>query len=206
MLMTFAGRSLLAAARSAPISAWVRKNGVFMLRSTTLSQPFSGKPSNFSSHAAPPFTSGTRSFRKKRSVAMAPCRARARDPAEPRAVGQPGPAGIVEPEDAADQLARGVETGNRLAVGRDHLRIRVDLQAAEAERDAAGHSVGFEGRRVDGVRPVGLVDSQVSRAPAVLHVGIEGNLGVHREVVVLDFAQFLRLVGVLELAAELFQR
>src|SRR5258706_15311695 len=92
----------------------------------------------------PPVTSATRSFREKRSVAMAPCRARARDPAEHRAVSQPGPAGIVEPEDAADQLARGVEARNRLAVGREHLRIRVDLEAAEAERDAAGYRVGFE--------------------------------------------------------------
>ena len=34
-------------------AAWVRKNGDFRLRSTTLSQPFSGKVSNDSPQAAP---------------------------------------------------------------------------------------------------------------------------------------------------------
>src|SRR4051812_803127 len=43
MLITLAGRSALAALRSGPASACVRKNGVFRFRSTTLSQPFSGK-------------------------------------------------------------------------------------------------------------------------------------------------------------------
>ena len=53
MLITFAGRAALAAARSDGASAWVRKNGVFRLRLTTLSQPFSGNASNYSPHAAP---------------------------------------------------------------------------------------------------------------------------------------------------------
>ena len=52
MLITLAGRSR-AAAFSAPCSAWVRKNGVFMFRSTTLSQPISGKVSKSSPQAAP---------------------------------------------------------------------------------------------------------------------------------------------------------
>src|SRR6185295_810741 len=53
MLMTLAGRSGFAAARSGAASAWVRKNGDLTLRSITLSQPFSGKSSNPASHAAP---------------------------------------------------------------------------------------------------------------------------------------------------------
>ncbi len=52
MLMTLAG-CVCAAARSGAISAWVRKNGDFRFRSTTLSQPFSGKVSKVSPQAAP---------------------------------------------------------------------------------------------------------------------------------------------------------
>src|SRR5687767_10952715 len=85
------------------------------------------------------------------------CRAGACDLAEHRAVGESRAAGIVEPEDPAHQLARGVQALDRLAVGIDHLRVRVDLQAAEAERDAAGDSVGLERRRVQRVRPIGFI-------------------------------------------------
>src|SRR5205814_4613641 len=61
-----------------------------------------------------------------------------RDAPEDGAISEPGTAGIVEPEDAADELACGVEPPDRLAVGAQHLRIGVDLQSAEAEGDAAG--------------------------------------------------------------------
>src|SRR5829696_1148404 len=77
-----------------------------------------------------------------------PCRARTCDLAEHRTVGEPRAAGVVEPENSTHQLARGVEALDRLAVGVDHLRVGVDLQAAEAERDATGDSVGFERRGV----------------------------------------------------------
>ena len=45
MLITLAGCSALAAARSGACSALVRKNGVLTLRSITLSQPLSGNSS-----------------------------------------------------------------------------------------------------------------------------------------------------------------
>jgi len=53
MLITLAGRSCVAEARRAGASAWVRKNGDLRFRSTTLSQPASGKLSNSASQAAP---------------------------------------------------------------------------------------------------------------------------------------------------------
>src|SRR3990170_3405194 len=82
-----------------------------------------------------------------------PCRARSCDLAEHRTVGEPGAAGVVEPENAAHQLARGIESLDRLAVGTDHFRVGVDLQAAETEGDPASNCIGLEGRSVQRVRP-----------------------------------------------------
>ena len=62
MLMTFAKRSFDDAARSSGASAWVRKNGVFMLRSTVLSQPLSGNSSNSAPQAAPALFTKMSSF------------------------------------------------------------------------------------------------------------------------------------------------
>src|SRR5688500_6261783 len=84
--------------------------------------------------------------------------ARTGDLAEHRAVGQAGAARVVEPEDAAHQLARSIEALDRLAVGIDHLRVGVDLQAPETEGDPAGDSVGLERRRVERVGPIGFID------------------------------------------------
>ena len=53
MLITLAGRAAVAAAFSAPCSAWVRKNGDLRLRSMTLSQPDSGKLSKGAPQATP---------------------------------------------------------------------------------------------------------------------------------------------------------
>src|SRR3979490_2190097 len=53
MLMTLAGFSAEAAARSGFASALVRKNSDLTLRSITLSQPLSGNSSNSARHAAP---------------------------------------------------------------------------------------------------------------------------------------------------------
>src|SRR5712671_4120095 len=90
--------------------------------------------------------------------------------------GEAGSAGVVEVEDSAHQLSRGIEARYGIAVGGDHLRVGVDAQAAEGEGDPAGHRVGFEGRRVDGVRPVRLVQREPPRAAAVLEVGVEWNV------------------------------
>ena len=53
MLITLAGLSAVAAARSGAASALVRKNGVLRLRFITLSQPLSGNSSKSAPHAAP---------------------------------------------------------------------------------------------------------------------------------------------------------
>ena len=45
MLMTLASCAPAADLRSMGVSAWVRKKGDFMFRSTTLSQPLSGNSS-----------------------------------------------------------------------------------------------------------------------------------------------------------------
>src|SRR5262245_55477028 len=66
------------------------------------------------------------------------------DAAEHRARGQAGAAGIVEVEQPAHKLARGIEPADRLVVGVEHLGIVVDSQAAEGEGNAAGHRIAFE--------------------------------------------------------------
>src|SRR5437879_13881120 len=80
-----------------------------------------------------------------------PCRGRPRDAAEYRAIGEAGSARVVEVEDSTHQFSRGIEAGDRIAVGRHHLRFGVDAQPAEGEGDPAGDRVGLEGRRVESV-------------------------------------------------------
>src|SRR5262245_48617335 len=87
------------------------------------------------------------------------------DLTEHRAVGKARTARIVEPENPSHQLAGGVEAGDLPTVGIEHLAVRVDLQAAEAEGDAAGHRVGFEWSCVQRVGPVRLIDLEALRAP-----------------------------------------
>src|SRR5882762_2810009 len=101
-------------------------------------------------------------------------RACSRNPPEHCTVREAAASGVIEVENSADQLTGRVQPRNRLSVGRHYLRVGVDAQAAEAEGDPAGHRVGFEGRRVDGVRPVRLVHRKPRRAAAVLDVGVEG--------------------------------
>src|SRR5204863_7950895 len=62
MLMTLAGRSCEAAARSGFASAVGRKNSDLTLRSITLSQPLSGNSSNSAPQAAPALLTGISSF------------------------------------------------------------------------------------------------------------------------------------------------
>ena len=71
---------------------------------------------------------------------------RAGDLSEDRSIGQSGATGVVEIEDAADHFARRVEPRNRLELGVEDLRIGVDPQPAEGERDAAGDLVRLERR------------------------------------------------------------
>ena len=62
MLITLASAPLAAPAFSMPCSAWVRKKGDFMFRSTTLSQPTSGNSSKGAPQAAPALLTRMSSF------------------------------------------------------------------------------------------------------------------------------------------------
>src|SRR5262249_22773751 len=105
---------------------------------------------------------------KRISARLAP-----RDPTEHCPRHQTGTAGIVEIEEPANQLAGGVEPWNRHVLDIEHMPQRVDLQAAERERDPTSYRIGFEGRLLDRIRPVRLVDRQAYGALAVFDVGIE---------------------------------
>src|SRR5437867_2943835 len=111
------------------------------------------------------------------------CRVRPGDASEHRAVGEAGSARIVEVEDSADQFTGRVQARYRISVGGYHLRAGVDAQPAEGEGDPAGDGIGFEGRRVEGVRPVGLVHCESRGAAPVLDVGVEWNVRSHGRVV-----------------------
>lgn len=107
------------------------------------------------------------------------------DPAEGGARHQAGAAGIVVEIQAADHLPRRVEAGDGALAGALDLGLGADLDAAEGEGDARGHGVGFEGRRVQGVGPVGFIDRQSLGAAAVMHVRVERDVGANRGVEVL---------------------
>ena len=73
MLITFAGRSALAAARSGLCSALVRKNSDLTFRFITLSQPLSGNSSNSAPQAAPALLTRMSSFGSRLMISAASC-------------------------------------------------------------------------------------------------------------------------------------
>src|SRR5262245_257787 len=81
---------------------------------------------------------------------------------------QPGAAGIVVIEQPAHQLASSEQAGNGAAVSALDLTLVGDLEPAEGEGEAAGHGVGLERRRVDGVGPVALRHGETARAAPIL--------------------------------------
>src|SRR5260370_2726311 len=128
-------------------------------------------------------TSNALSNSMERSI-LARARGRAaRDAAEHRAGGQPGPTGIVEVKQSAHQFTGGIETADRLVVGIEHFGVGGDAHTAEGEGEAAGHGVAFERRLGDGVRPGALVDGEALGAPAGLDVPIEPNGAAHGLIV-----------------------
>src|SRR3984885_8703097 len=126
------------------------------------------------------------------------------DPAEHRARREPAAAGVIEVEQAAAQLAAGVQAGNRVAFFGEHVRrARVDREAAERERDAAGDLVRLERRRGDHVRPGRLARGGALGAPAVLDVGVERDLLLYGLVVALHGVEEADRVDAVELAREI---
>ena len=76
-------------------------------------------------------------------------------------------------EQPADHLAAGIKAGDRLPVGADDLGPFGDLEAAEAEGDAAGHTVGNKRRGIEPLRPVRFGRLDPLGAQAVELAGIE---------------------------------
>src|SRR5262249_59299439 len=95
--------------------------------------------------------------------------------AEHRIAGLPG-AGRVVMEEQPDDVAGGIETLDRLAAAVDDARLRVDLDAAEAEGDAARHRIGAERSLDDRHRPVRLPGRDADRALAIKLAGHEGHV------------------------------
>src|SRR6185312_930506 len=101
------------------------------------------------------YSSGVFALRAARRAVQLRVAARARpgEPAEHGAAGQSARTGIVEIEDAADHLAGREKPGDALVAGIQHLALARNLHAAEGEGDAAGHGIGFKGRRIDRAGP-----------------------------------------------------
>ena len=114
---------------------------------------------------------------------MGACQGRgvaADETAEDGAGHEAGAAGVVVVVEAADDLAGGVEAGDRPAGRVLDLGAGGDLEPAEGEGDAGGHRVGLVGRLVEALRPVGLVERKARRAQPVMDVRVERRLGSGR--------------------------
>ena len=122
-MITLAGLSCEAPAASLARSAWVRKNGDFRFRSSTLSQPLSGKSSNSAPQAAPALLT-----RMSSDGSASPIRRRQRVAALHRG-------DVLRQRQAGPAVLRQL-LGGRVAVG-GLARGDVDLGAAldEAARD-----------------------------------------------------------------------
>ena len=70
-------------------------------------------------------------------------------------------------KEKTDDIAGGEQSSNRIVGRVEHLRLRVDLQAAESECDAAGDGIGPVGRLIDRVGPVGFLRRDAFRAAPV---------------------------------------
>src|ERR1700694_5849015 len=93
------------------------------------------------------------------------------DAAEDGAGYEPGAAGVVVVEEAADDLAGGVEAGDRVARCVLDLGVVGDLEAAEGEGDAGRYGIGLVGRLIEALGPVGLVDREAAGAEPVTDIG-----------------------------------
>src|SRR5215471_10352372 len=130
----------------------------------------------------------------------------ASDAAEHGAVGEAGTARIIEVENAAHHLPSSEETGDRVSVRVDDAGGGVDLDTTEGEGEAAGDGIGLERWFLDGDGPVGFSDRKPLRATAVLDVGVERHIPLHRRVEPLDGLKGLTGVDAVELFDELLER
>lgn len=81
-----------------------------------------------------------------------------------------------------DDIARGEQAADRAVCSIKHLRVGVDLQSAEGERDAAGNGIGPVGRLVDGIGPVGFFWRDSLGAAPVHFSCVESDIFAHRIV------------------------
>src|SRR5215472_5323074 len=108
------------------------------------------------------------------------------DLAKDRTRDEAGATRIVEIEQAAHELASGVEAGNRLLRGVEHVSVGVDAQAAKGEGDTTSRAIRLVGRFLQRHRPVGFFDLQpFGRAP-IFDRRVIGDIALHRGVVLAD--------------------
>src|SRR4030095_8147575 len=129
-----------------------------------------------------------------------------RHPAEDGAGNQSSAARVVEVEETAHHLPGRIEARNGMEVEIEHLPgFLVYAQSAKSEGNAAGSRVGIERRRIERLRPVGLLRSDADGRFAVLDRMIELDVLLHRSIEFPDGLQKLIGVDTFELRSELFQ-
>src|SRR5258708_24308225 len=107
-------------------------------------------------------------------------RAGSRETTEQRARHEAGTARIVEVVQAADHLAGAEQPGDARKRHVEHLPVgRIDAQAAERERDAAGCRIRLERRRIERLRPVRFRRIDAERSASVLYGVLERNVGAY---------------------------
>src|SRR5450759_4391716 len=192
-----------------------RFNGVIDRCGNSLSRPHQRKQRNdcgtetsshFSGSSIMPSQSRLPWLRRHPCILCETPGATAGQTSEHRTARKSARSGIIEIENTSEDLACCKEAGNGLVVGIHHLGFVGDFESAESKSNAASNGVCLERRRIDGLRPVRFWHDETNRAFPILDVWIERHLFRHRLIELADRLETLRLVDVLQLFDQFFQR
>ena len=77
-------------------------------------------------------------------------------------------------EQTPNHLPTGVQPLDGGPIAGQHLRVLIDAQTAEGERDSAGYRVGPKRRGIKGLRPVAFTRCESFRFQPIVHRGSKG--------------------------------
>ena len=106
-----------------------------------------------------------------------PCRFGGRPPGntpENCTRGQARAAGIVVTKQAPNHLPTSVQSLDRRPITGQHLRVLIDAQPAEGERDSAGYWLGPKRWSIKGLRPVAFTRCESFSFQPIVHCRVKG--------------------------------